>query len=1280
MSLPVIYWGPQAFPSFRLEQINQYIQQRVQRHDQGVEYTQYVCRAHLIYILALSAEHSEFNDLLSAQPVTTLPHRSLVVMPRAGTVSAWASKVGDIVRACHIAQMKSIEMGICYELHPSVHDDFFHSCASVLYDRMTEDIIFPADMQKIYRYFQYDIPRQPLRHIKNIAVENQQNHWGLSSAEITYLEKCFDRWQRAATDAEMMMYTQVNSEHCRHKIFNAHWQLDNVLPMKSPMDMIRLTYRCNPENIYSAYRDNAAVIGAHLGHRFFPAQGHYTAHPEKIDMQIKVETHNHPTAISPFPGAGTGVGGELRDEAAVGKGGKQKAGLVGFSVSHLRLADFPMPWEPLRITPPHLAPASEIMLQAPLGGAAFNNEFGRVNLCGYFRTFESWTDDTSPQWSYDKPIMIAGGFGNIRRRDIAWGDATDDMVIIVLGGPANRIGIGGGSASSSTIGGDNAQLDFSSVQRQNPQMQRRCQEVIDTCWQKTNRNPIIRLHDVGAGGLSNAVTELLHDLECGGKVYLARLPTDDPSLSPMEMWCNEAQERYVVAISHAHLTEWQSICQRESCPWAQIGHTIIQQQLTVYDENNNTVIDFPLAALFEQQPKIDIPCTRLIPPPLEPLSLSHIDVSRAAKKVLQVPAVAAKHFLVHIGDRTVGGMSYRDQCVGPWQIPVADAASTASDYVAHHGEAMAMGERTPIGASHAPSAARMAIGEAITNIACMRIRQMQDIKLSANWMVAVDAPHQSDALYESVRTVATELCPQLGVCIPVGKDSLSMATQWQQDDQHYDTKAPLSLIVSAFAPTHDLRGGLTPQLSADGGHIFFIDLAQGKQRMGRSALAQAHTINDGAVPDLENAALLVRFFAAIQDAAKQGGILAYHDRSDGGIFACICEMCFAARLGVDIDIAALGDNDLSILFNEELGAVVQATSRGEEALIQCFSRYAVPLQFIGRCNGDDEIRFHRNQSPVLTAPRRDYHRWWQELSYQMQKLRDNPDCAREEWDGVPHKDTLGIFADLSFDYVDYAPPLIKKVAPRVAILREQGVNGQYEMAAAFTRAGFTCIDVHTNDIINGECDLAEYQGLAICGGFSFGDVLGAGKGWAEVIQRNPRCIEALERFFVRPTTFTLGVCNGCHVLSYLRDWIEGATHWPTFTYNRSRQFESRLSMVEILPSSSIFFMDMVGSKMPIAVAHGEGYAEWASQQNPNQSHAVLRFIDGYGQPTQQYPANPNGSAGGLTGFCSADGRVTIMMPHPERVFRTMQYSWHPPHWGEDAPWMHMFGNARRWVG
>ncbi|MBD3585375.1 phosphoribosylformylglycinamidine synthase [Salinimonas sp. HHU 13199] len=1223
------------------------------------------------------------------------------VTPRPGTISPWSSKATDIAHNCGLDAIERIERGCAYyiehegELSAAMRNDI----AAQLHDRMTEYVY--DDLEQAHVLFEHadgksfesvDILGQGKGALE---AANQRLGLALADDEIDYLFDSFTRLGRNPNDVELYMFAQANSEHCRHKIFNASWTIDGQEQEKSLFKMIKNTYELCPDHVHSAYKDNAAVMQGWPAGRFFPnPQTHqYEYSHEDIAILMKVETHNHPTAISPFPGAATGSGGEIRDEGATGRGSKPKAGLVGFSVSNLRIPDAIQPWEREYGKPGRIVSALDIMMDGPLGGAAFNNEFGRPNLLGYFRTYEQEVTsfNGTEVRGYHKPIMLAGGLGNIRHDHIEKGDITVGAKLIVLGGPAMNIGLGGGAASSMASGQSNEDLDFASVQRDNPEMERRCQEVIDACWQLGDDNPIQFIHDVGAGGLSNALPELVNDAGRGGNFELRNVLTDEPGMSPLEIWCNESQERYVLSVAPENLAQFDAICKRERAPYAVVGEATEAQHLNLNDAQfDNKPIDMPLDVLLGKPPKMhrDVQSTNASKAPVEKASMT---VSDAVTRILQLPAVAEKTFLITIGDRSVTGLVHRDQMVGPWQVPVADVAVTATAYDTYHGEAMAMGERTPTALLSHGASARLAVGEALTNIAAANIGDLKRIKLSANWMAAAGHPGEDAGLYEAVKAVGEELCPELGLTIPVGKDSMSMKTAWQDDTgADKSVTSPLSLVISAFGAVKDIRKTLTPQLRTDKGdsRLLLIDLGNGQNRLGASALAQVYSQLGDEPADVDNPALLKGFFNAIQTLIEKDLLLAYHDRSDGGLFTTVTEMAFAGKTGVDIAIDGLGDDDLSVLFSEELGAVAQIKASDADAVNAVLKEFGLAdiSHDIGTLNSHDQINIEKGNAPVFSDSRVSLRTQWAQTTRHMQRLRDNPECAEQEFDAKQDVADPGLHANLTFKTTeDVAAPMIAIGSrPKVAILREQGVNSHNEMAAAFTRAGFAAIDVHMSDILSGRQSLKEFSGLAACGGFSYGDVLGAGEGWAKSILFNELAKAEFADFFARQDTFSLGVCNGCQMLSNLKSLIPGTDHWPHFVTNRSERFEARVAMVQVNESPSVLLKGMAGSMMPIAVSHGEGRAEFVatdgiSQLQSNQQVA-MQYVDNYGKVTERYPANPNGSPEGITGLTSQDGRCTIMMPHPERVFRTVANSWYPEDWQEDGAWMRMFRNARVFVG
>jgi phosphoribosylformylglycinamidine synthase len=1219
---------------------------------------------------------------------------AIIVVPRLGTISPWSSKATDILHVCGLDAVERVERGTAYELTTSrpIEASVQERLAAALHDRMTESVISdPGEAERLFRHPQPARGRCiALGADGRAALVRADRELGLalSDAEIDYLLECFRAVERDPMDTELLMFAQANSEHCRHKIFNASWIVDGVASPRSLFDMIRNTHARSPEGVLSAYRDNAAVIAGRAARRFYPRpeDGVYAPHATDAHIMIKVETHNHPTAISPFPGAATGAGGEIRDEGATGRGAKPKAGLCGFTVSHLRIPGFEQPWEGEASAPARIASPLDIMLEGPIGAAAFNNEFGRPNILGYFRTFEQAAPG-APRLvrGYHKPIMIAGGLGNVLPEHVQKSTFTAGALVIVLGGPALRIGLGGGAASSVASGASSAELDFASVQRGNAEMQRRAQEVIDRCWMRGADNPILSIHDVGAGGLSNAVPELLHQSDCGGALELRDVPNDEPGMTPAELWCNEAQERYVIALAPERLADFTALCERERCPYAVIGRATADGRLHVADRLlGEDPVDLPMSVLLGKPPRLTRDVAR-VPAATTPFETAGMDTQEAALRVLRMPAVADKTFLVTIGDRTVGGLIARDPMVGPWQVPVSDVAVTLADFEGYAGEAMAMGERTPLALIDAAAAARIAVGEALTNIVAADVASIREVRLSANWMAACGHPGEDAALHDAVRAVGEQLCPALGIAVPVGKDSLSMKTVWQADDGEHAVVAPVSLIVSAFAPVDDARRTLTPQIRRDRGAsaLWLFDLGAGRDRLGGSCLAQAHGALGVQSPDVDAPETLAAFCAAIIDLRRRGLLVAYHDRSDGGLLATLCEMAFAGGCGLDVDLGAPAD-PVARLFAEELGAVVQVRDEDTPAFRAIVEQHGLGrlLSRIGRPADDDRVAIHAGDRTLVSATRTELRRAWSETSYRLQRLRDDPECAEEEQAARCDPRDPGLQARVTFDLPEAGarPPAGRR--PRVAVLREQGVNGQVEMAAAFDRAGFATVDVHMTDLLAGRVALDGFKGIVACGGFSFGDVLGAGEGWAKSVLFHPRLRDELVNFFARTDTFTLGVCNGCQMLAALKPIVPGAEDWPRFVRNRSEQFEGRLVLVRITPSRSLFFAGMHDSVLPIATAHGEGRAEFASGTQSARAAPLIaaQYVDNRGAPTQRYPANPNGSPQAIAGLANADGRVTILMPHPERVHRSVQLSWRPDGWGEESPWMRMFHNARAWVG
>jgi phosphoribosylformylglycinamidine synthase len=1257
---------------------------------------------------ALEAGEQALLERLLAygDPSRDLSGPLVLVTPRIGTISPWSSKATDIARNCGLDAVRRIERGTAYSLAAPVDLD---RIAPALHDRMTETILASVDdADALFRHFApQPFAVVPLREQGRRALEDANAAMGLALSvdEIDYLLALFTRLGRDPTDVELTMFAQANSEHCRHKIFNASWIVDGAPQPLSLFGMIRETEKANPQGTVLAYADNAAIVEGRPAARFFAQGGRYAYSDELTHTLIKVETHNHPTAISPFPGAATGSGGEIRDEGATGRGAKPKAGLCGFSVSNLRIPDAVEPWEADFGKPDRIASALSIMLEGPIGAASFNNEFGRPNLGGYFRTYEM--EAGGIRRGYHKPIMIAGGLGNIRALHTAKAPLPAGALLVQLGGPGMLIGMGGGAASSMNAGANVADLDFDSVQRGNAEIQRRAQEVIDRCWARGADNPILSIHDVGAGGLSNALPELVHGAGRGAVIDLRAAPNEEPGMTPREVWSNEAQERYVLAIAPASLDEFREICARERCPFAVVGTATEAAHLKVVDPHfGNAPVDMDLEAVLGKPPRM-LRDVKRVRREVAPFAFDSIDLKEAAYRVLRAPTVANKTFLIAIGDRTVGGLCSRDQMVGPWQVPVADCAVTLLSFTGYAGEAMAMGERTPLAAIDAPASARMAVAEALTNLAAAPVTDLALVKLSANWMAAAGYPGEDAALFDAVRTVALEVCPALGVSIPVGKDSLSMRTTWQAGGREQEVVAPVSLIVSAFGPLDDARHALTPALARDAGEteLILLDLGRGRNRVGGSILGQVYGQAGDEVPDLDDPAALAMFFACVQSLNRDGLLLAYHDRSDGGLLATVCEMAFAAHVGVTINLDMLSydalahdvdgnerrpelmkgrdlERVLRALFAEELGAVVQVRAADRNRVLARLREAGLAAFVIGSPNARDEIRVVRNARPVFAEPRVLLQRAWSEVSFRLQRLRDNPDCAQEEFDRLLEAQEPGFEVALSYaPEADVAAPFIATGArPRVAILREQGVNGQIEMAAAFDRAGFEAHDVHMSDILSGRVGLDAFKGFAACGGFSYGDVLGAGEGWAKSILFHARSRDQFAAFFARPDSFALGICNGCQMMSNLHELIPGAGDWPKFVRNRSEQFEARFVMVEVADSPSIFFRGMAGSRMPVAVAHGEGRAVFAAEASRRRTPIALRFVDHWGAPTERYPLNPNGSPEGITGVTTPDGRFTVLMPHPERVFRAIQCSWRDPAWGEDSPWMRLFRNARVFVG
>ena len=1297
--------GSQAYSDFRIQKLLATIQAQFPAVDAIDAEFQHLIKLHDENRGLSNDEEQKLKRLLTYGPaMNPVEHagQRLYILPRFGTVSPWSTKATEIVVHCGLDKISRVERGVAFYLQSNTElsDDDLLSLASMLHDPMTESLV--TKLEHAEGLFTDELP-QPLFEIpllsegqKALILANEELGLALSADEIDYLLAQYTALAKNPTDVELMMFAQVNSEHCRHKIFNADWIVDGEQKEHSLFRMIRETHKQNPSGTLVAYSDNSSVLVGSQGERFFPdwQSKEYQSNDEAIHILCKVETHNHPTAISPFPGAATGSGGEIRDEGATGRGSKPKAGLCGFSVSNLRLPNAPRPWEGAEDKPLRIASPLQIMLEGPIGAASFNNEFGRPNITGYFRTYEQAIANDDDVRGYHKPIMLAGGLGNIRPQHVEKNIIPDGSYIVVLGGPAMLIGLGGGAASSVASGQSSEQLDFASVQRGNPEMQRRVQEVIDTCWAQGDNNPIISIHDIGAGGLCNALPELVGDAGKGGRFNLRDVLNDESGMTPMQIWCNEAQERYTLAVSPERLDEFKAICARERCLYCVVGQATDDEVLVLHDryfeqgtERQQTPIDLPMETLFGKPPKMlrDVSSVARNAPDLD---FSDVTVADALNRVLALPSVADKTFLVTIGDRSVTGMIARDQMVGPWQVPVADVAVTTTAYTGITGEAMAIGERTPLASVNAPASGRIAIGEALTNIAAANIRSLGEIKLSANWMAA--AGHEGDdaALYETVKAVGMELCPELGIAIPVGKDSMSMKSVWQnKDDQQRSVTAPVSCLISAFAPVSDVNKTLTPviQRPDEGSSLLLLDLSGGQQRLACSALAQVYNQVGAQTPDVDDAALVKSGFQAMQLLVEQSLVAAYHDRSDGGLIVSLLEMAFAGRCGLEINCS--GDAPLATLFNEELGMIFQVGDDNRKQVDKILTESGLHEHVVelGRPVTGDSVLIKVGGEQVLQTSRIELHRIWSETSYEMQSLRDNPVCAQQEYDRLLDEADTGLFSSLSFDCKDdISAPFIGGRKPRVAILREQGVNSHVEMGAAFTQAGFSAIDVTMTDINEGRIQLddikgQDFKGLIACGGFSYGDVLGAGEGWAKSILFNKRVRDQFEAFFIRQDAFSLGVCNGCQMMSNLKEIIPGASHWPHFVRNASEQFEARLSQAEIsVETNSILLSGMQGSQLPVLVSHGEGRAEYTTGVEP--TAVAMSYIDYKGQVATTYPANPNGSTAGVAGLCNDDGRVTIMMPHPERIFRSVTNSWRDESWGDYSPWMRMFRNARKWVG
>ncbi|MGG1943494.1 phosphoribosylformylglycinamidine synthase [Trinickia sp. NRRL B-1857] len=1282
---------------------------------------------------------------------------TFLVLPRLGTVSPWASKATDIAHHCGLEQLRRIERGIEFTVilktgltgllggKKALSDEARAAVAAALHDRMTESVV--ASREDALHLFD-ELPAKPLTAVDiraqgRAALERANGELGLALAddEIDYLVDAFSKLGRNPTDVELMMFAQANSEHCRHKIFNAQWTIDGEPQDISLFQMIKNTEKLNPQGTIVAYSDNSAIMEGGPAERWFPRPAQagesaalderYGRHVELTHTLMKVETHNHPTAISPFAGAATGAGGEIRDEGATGRGARPKAGLTGFTVSNLELPGAIESWENARDCaqpstlrnpneqhaaygrPDRIASPLQIMIDGPLGGAAFNNEFGRPNLGGYFRVYEQ--NVGGQVRGYHKPIMIAGGIGNISDAHTHKHDLPAGSLLVQIGGPGMRIGMGGGAASSMATGANTAELDFDSVQRGNPEIERRAQEVINACWQLGANNPILSIHDVGAGGLSNAFPELVDGANKGARFELRQVQLEESGLSPREIWSNEAQERYVLAIAPADLPAFEAICSRERCPLSVVGVATEERQLQLIDAQAEGEavypVDMPMDVLLGKAPRMHRNVAR-VAAERPSVDVTGLAFSEVAVSVLKHPTVASKSFLITIGDRSVGGTSVRDQLVGPWQVPVADCAITAADYAGFRGEAMTMAERTPLAVIDAPASGRMAVGEAVTNIASAPIAALDKLKLSANWMAACGTAGEDAALFDTVKAIGMELCPALGISIPVGKDSLSMKTKWDDKGVAKEVVAPVSLIISAFAPVEDVRRHLTPQLrrhdEVGDSVLIAIDLGRGKHRLGGSILAQVTQQVGDSVPDVDDPEDLKRFFAAIQALNANDRLLAYHDRSDGGLWATVCEMAFAGHVGVSLNVDMLtldaahefdygdakdwakqtsgrrDDQTLRALFSEELGAVVQVRAADRDAVLAALREHGLGAcsHVIGKLNERDVIEIYRDAKKIYDAPRAELHRAWSEVSWRISRLRDNPACADAEYEMLLDAADPGIAPHLTFDpNEDVAAPFLNVGArPRIAILREQGVNSHLETAYAFDRAGFDAYDVHMSDLLSGRATLADFTGAVACGGFSYGDVLGAGEGWAKTIRFNPQLADMFAAFFGRADTFALGICNGCQMMSSLASMIPGADAWPKFTRNKSEKFEARFSFVRVESSPSIFFAGMEGSRIPVAIAHGEGFADFSQQGDASRVAVAMRFADHHGEATERYPFNPNGSPQGITSVTTPDGRFSVLMPHMERVHRTVTMSWHPEGWGEASPWMRVFRNARRWLG
>ena len=1272
--------GIQALRKFKVNTLNE----RIKRLIPGLE----IIGTEYIHFIETDKDLSQSNKktlhkLLNYSPEVDLEDskHTITVAPRIGTISPWSSKASEICKLCGLSVISRIERGINYHLNRTINANELVTLLELVMDKMTESHLQSLSDSELL--FNELMPNEfitiDILGLGKSAINKANNELGLalSQSEINYLFDSFTAIERNPRDIELMMFAQANSEHCRHKIFNADWTIDSEKQAISLFGMIKNTYKQNPEGLLSVYSDNSAVMNGYSSNYFEANEkGVYQSSVGEKAVLMKVETHNHPTAIAPDPGAATGSGGEIRDEGATGRGSKPKTGLCGFSVSNLKLPNSIQPWEIDYGKPSQIASALEIMIDGPIGAASFNNEFGRPNTCGYFRTYEQETKNGDVR-GYHKPIMLAGGIGNIKKNHVEKGLISDGDKIIVLGGPAMLIGLGGGAASSIGSGDQNENLDFASVQRANPEMQRRSQEVINACTNLGDKNPIVSIHDIGAGGLSNGIPELVNDSTKGAKLQLRSIPNDEFKMSPLEIWCNESQERYVIAIKDESITLFDEICIKERAPYAVLGSATEDRHLLLEDSHfNNTPIDLEMSLLFGSSPKThkDVKSIANIEDAFNPIN---IELEDAVNRLLNLPTIASKNFLITIADRSVTGLIARDQMIGPWQVPVADCAISLSDYLGYQGEAMSIGEKTPISLINAAAAARMSVGEALTNLMGAFIEDISHINLSANWMCASGHPGEDAKLFEAVKSIGMELCPQLGLTIPVGKDSMSMKSSWREGDKEKSVTAPLSLIISAFSRTPDARLQITPLLSNNlNSELFLIDLGLGKNRMGGSSLAQVFNQIGNETPDLDDPALFAKFFSVINTLNKEGLVNAFHDRSDGGALVTLLEMAFASRCGLDIRTSKL----LYELFNEELGCVIQVSNHNREKVLNELEKAGLKehTKSIAKINETDEIIIYQDDIEVFKDQRVNLQQLWSSTSYHISKLRDNPECAISEHSELS-KTSNGLKISPSFDINENisAPYLNQGIKPKIAILREQGINGHIEMAAAFTKAGFEATDVHMSQILSGEVSLSRFKGLAACGGFSYGDVLGAGRGWANSILLNHKAKDEFSEYFLRSDSFTLGVCNGCQMISNLREIIPGTENWPSFERNTSEQFEARFTGVRINNSKSLFFAGMQDSVMPIAIAHGEGKASFKSKLPENT--ISMQYVDHSGNASQIYPHNPNGSENAAAAICDETGRVTIMMPHPERVFRAVQNSWHPNNWEERSPWMRMFDNAREWI-